>query len=91
MKKLYNFCHDDSCWADYITGMFIEEEDTINAAIGKTLLFRFGPCDEEWIEIKFDECHLTEVDVSAATLEELDKIFNGHLCGHNPLDYIIED
>ncbi len=90
MKKLYKFYYDYSNWADFISGMFIEEETVVNQALGKTLLFEFGPNKEDCIEIEFDELCLTEIDVSEEVLKELDKKLKGCLYGHNPLDYIID-
>lgn len=88
MKKLYRFYYDYSMYSDFISGLFIEEEEVVNQSLGKTLLFKFGESTEEWIEFEFEDYYLTEIDISNSSLHELDKIFNGHLCGHNPLDYL---
>lgn len=89
MRKLYRFYYDYSDYADFISGMFIENEEVVKKALGKTLLFQFGPHEEDSVELIFEECYLDEIDISPEALKELDEKFNDYICGHNPLDYII--
>lgn len=89
MRKLYRFYYDYSDYADFISGMFIEDEEVVKNALGKALLFQFGPHEEDSIKFEFEEYHLDVIDISPEALKELDEKFNDYICGHNPLDYII--
>lgn len=90
MKKLYRFYYDYSDYADFLSGMFIEEEEVVKSAYGKTLVFELGPDEEDFIEFEFYEYYLDEINISPEALKELDEKFNGYICGHNPLDYVID-
>lgn len=90
MKKLYRFYYDYSDTCEFLSGLFIEEEEKLNKYIGKRLHFDLYGVDKIMSSIILDWEYLEEINVSDSVLEELDKKFNGYICGHNPLDYIDE-
>lgn len=90
MKKLYRFYYDYSDTCEFLSGIFIEEEEVVKKTIGKRVYFDLWGVDEIMCTFKLNWNHLEEINISDSALEELEKTFNGYICGHNPLDYISE-
>lgn len=89
MKKLYKFYYD-TLDINFLSGMFIEDEEVINVAYGKTLFFDLDVLNR--YKIKFDESMIEEISVTSQVIKEFESLFKfGDICGHNPLDYIISD
>lgn len=90
MKKLYKFYYDYSDTCEFLSGLFIEEEEIIAQAVGKTLYFDLGNADEETCKFKLDWSYIQEVKLEASTLMDMEKACGLNVCGHNPMDYIID-
>lgn len=90
MKKLYRFHYDytDSC--EFLSGLFVGEEEMTESCIGKKLYFDLGDIDNENSTITLDWSYIHEIEVLDSTINNLEEVCGEYICGHNPLDYIID-
>lgn len=90
MKKLYRFSYKYCDTCEYISGLFIADEEVLNQCIGNRLFFDLSNVDIILGTVVLDWHLLEEFNVSDSTLDELQKTFGSCICGHNPLQYIAE-
>ena len=90
MKKLYKFYYDYSDSCEFLSGLFIESEDFLNKCMGKSLYFDIWDAPLELCQFRLDWSFIEEMQVSDSTIKELESKCGCTICGHNPLDYIID-
>lgn len=62
----------------------------IESCIGKKLYFDLGDIDNENSTITLDWSYIHEIEVLDSTINNLEEVCGEYICGHNPLDYIID-
>lgn len=89
-KHLYSFeCDCGRMGALY--GLFIATETEVSEAIGKHAYFGEVLGKHSEIYGTLDEEYITKIEVSPATLAELEEKFGDTISGYNPLVYISEE
>lgn len=87
MKKLYKFEKDFGRMGE-ISGVFVAEQDEIDALIGKTVYFGEALGKHSDISVKLTNDHFTVKSEDEEFIEKLCRVFGGsNISGYNPLDY----
>jgi len=90
MKKLYEFYWDCGRMGG-LEGLFIAEESSVKAAIGKEIYFGevLGKHSEVYGTLKEGDCEVKSEDQEF--ISKLEELLGGTISGYNPLDYLPDD
>lgn len=89
MNNLYKFG-----WycgrSEDVEGLFIATEDELNEAIGSNVYFGEILGKHSEVHGILENCDVTKLEVSEATVEDLLKVCGSSVSGYNPLKYLEE-
>jgi hypothetical protein len=89
-KYLYKFYWDCGRNGE-IEGLFIATETEVTEAIGNQVYLGEVLGKHSEVYGTLEECDVKKVDVSYATLAELEDKFGDTISGYNPLEYLSEE